>query len=537
MRNLASGNKINFTVFTFVVILILVILVCAVVIVLGYEKEEYQVKQSAFIYDNKYNYIELENPAVISKKWTGNYYLKEDISDKEYKLGDYAISHDVNSTALDLFGTFFQVLNGANVDKITGYNTINQSTEDKFYKIDDRKYLIVARDIQNNTGSLSTNNYLIIIIDKLGNALLLNNTTNVKTINEMIITTNDFSFDVANEILTYGEEKIDLKKIIGSTNEYVQTEEENVENTNAEETNMVVADGNTTTITNNNSSSTTTNSSTSTITSTVTGNTGSINAGNIEQNNTAGENTEGNLGGNTNNDYSWVDSLNDWIGNVADAFENIYNNNKNDGKDDESTLNKSIALNSIQAGTTYIDINYTINDPENKYNVVYATVTDGTQSYNISLDKSASTYRLTELMPNTNYTISIGHKIIYADATSKDTIEDSMTTKTLNPSENINVTKVSLENIYYTLKLDSSFVYDAGAEIKIYVDGEEESGLGKTLTASDLETAASKGYSQNFKIPAKYLSTPGTSITIKLEDTKHNGQNIDTNISTTIINY
>ena len=147
MRNLASGNKINFTVFTFVVILILVILVCAVVIVLGYEKEEYQVKQSAFIYDNKYNYIELENPAVISKKWTGNYYLKEDITDKEYKLGDYAISYDVNSTALDLFGTFFQVLNGANVDKITGYNTINQSTEDKFYKIDDRKYLIVARDI------------------------------------------------------------------------------------------------------------------------------------------------------------------------------------------------------------------------------------------------------------------------------------------------------------------------------------------------------------------------------------------------------
>ena len=84
-----------------------------------------------------------------------------------------------------MFGNFYQVLKGGDIKKISGNNRINNSSESQFYKIDDRKYLIVAKSITNNTGSLSTQDYLIVIIDKLGNALLLNNEINAKTINEM----------------------------------------------------------------------------------------------------------------------------------------------------------------------------------------------------------------------------------------------------------------------------------------------------------------------------------------------------------------
>ncbi len=76
----------------------------------------------------------------------------------------------------------------------------------------------------------------MVIIDKLGNALLLNNEINAKTINEMIISTDEFSFDVANESLVYDNENIDLKKIIGSTNEHVKQEKEN-ETTNQQKYN------------------------------------------------------------------------------------------------------------------------------------------------------------------------------------------------------------------------------------------------------------------------------------------------------------
>ena len=528
MRNLTAGNKMNFTVFTFIVIIILIILICAIVMVLRHEKEEYQVTAGAFIYDSEYNYIDLKNNGTISKKWTGNYYLKEELTNENYKLGNYAVSYETNKRSLDLFGNFYQVLKGGDISKISGYNTINSSLEDKFYKIDDRKYLIVAKDIKNDTGSLSTGNYLIIIMDKLGNALLLNNEINAKTINEMIISTDDFDFDVANEKLIFGKDEIDLKKIIGSTNEYVYIEENDDKEEDQEENNAIIiagsgnGGGTTTTITNNNNN----NSSSTTVIQNGQNNSNVNNNGNNNNSNN-----------NPNQDKTWVDSLNGWIGSVSDAFESIYNKENGDknNTEDDSTITKSISLSSVNAGTTHIDINYTINDPENKYNVVYAIVSDGTNSTNIALNKTESTYRLTGLNPDTSYSVQIGHKIIYSDATSKDTIEDTMVTKTLCPSESLKVTKVSLDKIYYTLKIDSSFVYDEGAKIKFYINDEIDESLTITLTKEQLGTAASTGYSSSIKIPTNF--TLGSSLSIQLEDTKYNNKSVYTNVKAKIINY
>ena len=83
MRNLTSGNKMNFTIFALIVLIILIILCTAVIMVVRTDKEEYPVSNTMSIYDKDYNYIELENDAKIFKKWTGNYYLKEDTTKKE----------------------------------------------------------------------------------------------------------------------------------------------------------------------------------------------------------------------------------------------------------------------------------------------------------------------------------------------------------------------------------------------------------------------------------------------------------------------
>lgn len=533
MRNLASGNKMRFTMFTFIVIAILVILVCAVITVLKQEKEQYQVLQSAFIYDHNYNYVELENSAVISKKWTGNYYLKEDITNKEYKLGDYAVSYDTRKNTTDLFGTFYQVLKGGNINKISDYNTINSSTEDKFYKIDDRKYLIIARNIENDTGSLSTSNYLIIIVDKLGNALLLNNELNIKTINEMIISTDDFSFDVANEILRFDNEQVNLKKIIGSSNEYVPTVKNEIEENETEdndikhENSVVIGNAGGTNINSNTTNNTTTNNSNTT---NIIQNGTNINAGNVNNNN--------NNNNSSSEDRTWVDSLNGWIGNVSDAFESIYNNNNSTSDKEESKLNKSISLDSINVGTTYLDINYTVTDPESKYNVVFATITNGKQIHNISLDKNAKTYKLTGLDINTEYTIQLGYKIVFADGTSTDTIEASMTVKTNKPTESIVVTKVGLEKIYYTLKLDNTFIYDTkdtanSPVLRVYKNDNVDVYEEVKLSSTDIEKAVSTGYIGVIEKPKDGYN----SISIQLENTYYNGNSINTNLKTTIINY
>ena len=117
-------------------------------------------------------------------------------------------------------------------------------------------------------------------------------------------------------------------------------------------------------------------------------------------------NSANNNNNNNKQDTSWVGSLNNWIQKVAAGFQSIYNGNS--GKKDEASLTKSIALNSLSVGTTSLDINYAITDPENKYNVVYAIVSDGTKQTSISLDKNATSYKVTGLEPNTNYSVVIG---------------------------------------------------------------------------------------------------------------------------------
>lgn len=520
MRNLTSGNKMNFTIFALIILIILVILCTAVVMVLRNEKEEYEVLSTMSIYDKDYNYIELENDAKISKKWTGNFYLKENITKKEYNLGNYVVAFNKNRKSLDLYGNFYQVLKGGDVSKISGYNTVSGNVQSQFYKIDDRKYLIAARNIKNDTGSLSTQNYLIIIIDKLGNALLLNNEINVKTINEMIIGTEEFEFDVANEVLTYNEESINLKKIIGSTNEYVKQEEQPEQNETKDETEVATSD---------NQTGTTTSTVTSTSTTTTTNNRNETTT--IIENGT--DNKSNSSNNNTKQDTSWVGSLNSWIQKVAAGFQSIYNGNTN--KKEETSLTRSIALNSLSADTTSIDINYTVQDPENKYNVVYAIVTDGVKSYNISLDKKATSYKLTDLEPNTNYCVEIGYKVIYANSDTEENIEDTMTVRTKAPVESLLITKVSTDKIYYSLKLDNNFVYDVGAKLVVYLNDVNEYSEIK-LTSANLEEAAATGYSGTFEIPSEY-KIKNSSIKLKLENVSYNGTTINPNLVAKIVNY
>ena len=563
MRNLSSGNKMKFTVFTLIVLVIIILIVQAVIIGLRNVKEKYQVSKNACIYDYNYNYIELENSAQISKKWNNNYYLKEDENKNEYKLGKYSVSYDTSRRSLDLFGTFYQVLKGGDILKITEHNSINSTQESKFYKIDDRKYLIIARNIKNDTGSLSTQNYLIVILDRLGNALLLNDKINAKTIKEMVISTDEFDFDVANERLIFGDDDINLKKIIGSSNQYIKTEKEesNEENqTEDEETNENVIEETKTAV--QPSTTTTTTKTTEVIkddTTTVVQNNNKTNektdektdendkedkSDNKDTNTVSNQENDKKDDGDKKNDepkknneqeedISWVGNLNAWINNVAAGFKSIYNSSKN--KKENTTLNRSIALNNLSAGTTYIDVSYKISDPENKYNVVYITVSNGTEVKNISLSKDDTSYRVTGLKPNTDYTVEMGYKIIYSTAETEETIEDTMNIRTEVPNESLKITKVSTNKIYYTLKLDSDFVYDEGCTIVVYLNDDMQYQTIE-LTNSNLAKAASSGYSGTFDIPLEY-KVKGSSIKITLENTKVDGTTIDSNLVSKIVNY
>ena len=77
MRRLTSGNKKVFTTFTIIIIGIIALLIWCLSLVLRIPKEEYLIEGDNFLYDENYNPIALEEDGKKQKKWTGNYYLKD----------------------------------------------------------------------------------------------------------------------------------------------------------------------------------------------------------------------------------------------------------------------------------------------------------------------------------------------------------------------------------------------------------------------------------------------------------------------------
>ncbi len=143
-----------------------------------------------------------------------------------YLLGTNGIIYNPSKDIMQLYGKYYEVTSSGE-DNVVVYEdeTVIRTTESKFLKIADRKYLIIDPVIKTENGSLNTKNYLIVELDKMGNATLLNNEVNLKTFEPTTIITSNFTFDIANEQLTISDQIIDLKKIIGSTNQYVKPEE------------------------------------------------------------------------------------------------------------------------------------------------------------------------------------------------------------------------------------------------------------------------------------------------------------------------
>lgn len=473
MRKLTAGNKRSFIAFTVIIIGIIALLIYCLYIALNVPKEEYTIESNNFLYDEEYTPILSETTATIRKKWNGSYYLKKDGEKEEHKLGDQCIAYGANRRILNLYGDMYRIYMDGTVSKLTKNNEISKMSEDQLYKLGDRRYLIVGNSIVNQTGTLSTSGYLLVLIDKVGNTYLLNNELNSKTIKPITIYTETFAFDVANEKLIYNEKEIDLKKIIGSTNQYVEPKEEN-SNILAMDSNIV--QNNNQTIINNNNGQTNINNTT----------------------------TINNQQSNTN------------VGGVPSSSTNNGNEKKN--------LTKSVSLRGTTAASSYIDVEYSVTDPENKYQIVYILLeTPGENSRSIALDKDENIYRITDLSPNREYKLTLLTKSTNEDGDLVETVEDLISVKTTSIQSSLKISRIGLSKVYFELYLDKNQNIDK-ANIVIYVNGEK-----KDEKEVNLESAFStNGWQDSFT--ADYYS--GSDIVIKIEEAKFNGKNIDVDLST-----
>lgn len=433
--------------------------------------------------------IKTEEEATINKKWDGNYYLTLNNSKSTYKLNKKVVSFNEAKSKVTLYGEVFKVLFDGQVEKYVKDTEIKNNSGDQFYKIADRQYLLISDSIRNESGSISTSKYLYVIIDKSGNTLILNNQIYAKTINPIVLTTSSYKFDIANEKLIVGSNEIDLKKIIGSSNEYEEKEPEEDTNEDKEDSKDKVEH---------------------------------------EQNNNNNENQNSNI---QNGEGTAVGNQN---------TQNNQNNNSNSGSNvqgggitnsntNKTPLSKSVSLRGAIATSSYIDIEYAVQDPEHKYQTVYAFVEAVGYENMIALDKNATTYRLTDLEPNTEYKITLGYKQITADNEIEDQIEDVLSVRTTRINAKLDITKVlaGKQKVYFNLKLDQNYAFDY-AKVALYVDGMKESDLVVNLT----EAVKQNGWSNVLT-----FENYGSEIVLQVEGTSHDGTPVSTNIQAKYRNY
>lgn len=492
MRALTAGNKKRFAIFAIIIIIIIILLITCLRLALNHEVEEYQIESNVTLYDSEYEPLQPEEAGTITKKWDGSYYLTLDNTKETFKLNPEVVSFNENNSQVTLYGDVFKVLLDGQVEKYSKDTTIKNTSEDQFYKIADREYLMISNSIKNESGSISTSKYLYIIIDKSGNTLLLNNQIYARTINPIVLSTNSYRFDIANEKLIVGNDEIDLKKIIGSSNEYVEKDDEK----DIDWQNLIPDNQGTSSNDNNSDNSQNSNGS-------VANNQGGVQGGTGTNTGTSNGENGSSTGGGT-----------------------IINNNTEINK---TPLSKSVSLRGAIATSSYIDIEYAVQDPENRYQTVYAFVEAVGYENTIALDKNATTYRLTDLEPNTEYKITLGYKEITEDNEIVDNIEDVLSVRTTKLNVSLDVTRVSTgsKRVYFNLKLDQNYAFDY-AKIALYVDGVKESDMDVNLT----EAVKADGWS-NVLTYENY----GSEITLVLEGTTHDGDVVETNIQAKYRNY
>ena len=342
-RKYNGKNKLSFIIILVVSIVIIGIFSLFIFKYSKISKIKYEIESGSVIQDVDKNHITLDNSAALKIKWGGKYYLINE--EENINLGKKVIVYNTVTGRMNLYGTFYEINADGKIIELKDENILKNTTETKFYKLDDREYLLVGSKIYSEDNSIQTDNYLLVELDKAGNAKLSNNKINLKTITPTKLVTSEYTFDIANEILNFGDYDIDLKKIIGSTNQYVP-EEENKDGGDGE------------------------------------GAGGALN----------GEGTgQGNGFGTT-------------IGN-----DNVVNNNDDgeiNDLDDLKDKGKMTSVIRVIEGLNQIDIDYVVYDPFDEYKTLYIEVIRTGKIDIVYLDKSDTHVNLSDLLPNTEYQLN-----------------------------------------------------------------------------------------------------------------------------------
>lgn len=473
-RKFGKKNTILFVLFSLLIIGIIIIFFFGVKMFMQIGNKEYSVQSGSIIYDKDNKLIKLSNNGKIYKGYSSSYMLKtkKDKENIKYNLGKDAVVFNSTDYKMYLYGSFYQVLLSGNVVKMNGRLEIIRDNGPFVYKLDDRKYLVVSKKLESEDNSIKTSNYLLIDIDKNGSVTLYNNELQERIIKPIILNCDNFKFDIANEKLVISSKIVNLKEVNGSTNYFVAKKDD---------------DGNI-----------------------------------IEPTKEDLEKDETPETDNTNDYYA------SYFNKITKSFNNLTNSviqgsakNDSDNTNKNLDLTRWLSLSDVSVSVNSITVNYNVFDPNNEYNSVFIDFESSNLNgmKRIQLSKESNSYIINELIPDTEYKITIGYTL--QENPKQEVYDDIVKVKTNKPDYRINVTKVTQNKVYFNVKIDPSYVIENG-NIAMYVDDELYN-----VSKIDIKKASTKaGWDSSFDFERKQ-----SMVELKLENLKYNGNDIDINVS------
>ena len=452
MRKLNNANKFFILLFSLIIVGIICLLVYSMSMGGKFDNLTaiYQLSTNSVVYNYDDVLLDTKTGGELKKSWDSMYYFI-DVEGNSSEVGDRVVIYDKSKETITLFGDSYFVSEGGNVVKNGDQYQIDDTNSASFYKLDDRSYLVVGKEIYNEDKTIYTSKYLVVNIDKQGNASFMNDVMNIKTINPVKLTFNNYVFDIANEKLSIGGNSIDLKMINGSSNEYIPIEKNTYEDPDMkafiESYNKLVND----------------------FTQYV------------------------------NNATLIISSTNQIVNNTLVTMKPSGSNSANSESKNKTNINKRVSLRGIVSYPTYLDVSYVVTDPEDKYQAVYLLVTgvrNGEMlTEKILLDKYDTSYRIVNLLPKSEYSVSLGYVEVMEDKSLFDNIEDVINVRTTAADMSIVVDKISNGYVTSTFKMSDKYAIQSG-KIALLGDGYEI----ESIDIKRADALSDKGFISKLKI-------------------------------------
>lgn len=511
MKRIERKNTAEFNVFGSIIVLILIALTVSVVFVIRNQSGSYKVPAGSTVYDVDNEYIPIDEEAKLYQKSNGIYYLKT--ADKEvYTLGTNAVVRDGENRTVYVYGDLYEIASDGTVTLSSGCNEIQDLSQPGLYKLADRKYLMTGKSINSTDEEYSTNDYVYINIYTSGAAILMNDQNNKNILNPIMLNSGNLYLDISSEYAFYNNNLINLKNVLGSTNEYGGDALIYVEGLVDDEQYKSAAD-------------------TPDVITIVGGNGGAGGAGgNGGTGGTGGYGGTGGTGGEGGNGGSGgTGGVGGAGGTGGTGGDGGAGGDGGRGSDANVNALKWVKLVGVTAGIGTIDVDYVVTDITDDYVAVWVEVVHkDSQGKSVTdqvyLSKTDNQYTIRNCTPGTYYEVSLWYSAYYktggivGDAP-EETMVDSVRVQTSSNLGNLEVVKQTENAIEFDLTLDSQYLIESGS-VALYHEDTEISHI--VLDQSTINAAAKSTVRLSLPLGSTALSN-GDRLYLKFKDVVYNG--------------